>query len=315
MEEKISELQEIVKGLKSTPKRIDSRYFYDKRGDKIFQQIMAMPTYYLTRCEIEILTHHSKDILDAMDIGTDTVEIVELGAGDGSKTSIFLSELIRTKKEFVYKPVDVSENVLREITERMKLANVPTQPLQTTYTGAIEKMASGAANPRLVMFLGSNIGNMELDEARSFVRDLCEVMQKGDHLLIGLDMKKDPEIIKAAYDDPEGITSSFNLNMLLHLNREFGANFPVADFKHQADYDEKTGAARSFLICEKPFDLSFFGINERIHIQSKERISTEISQKYDDGLVAEVFGGCSFEQKGYWQDEKRHFRDYLFIKK
>jgi len=276
---------------------------------------MAMPTYYLTRCEMGVLTHHSKGILEAKDIGEDTLEIVELGAGDGSKTSIFLTELVRTKKEFVYKPVDVSENVLREITERMKLANVPTQPLQTTYTGAIEKRASGAGNPRLVMFLASNIGNMELDEARSFIQELCDVMQNGDYLLIGLDMKKDPELTTAAYDDPEGITSSFNLNMLLHLNREFGTNFPVADFKHQAEYDERSGAARSYLISENPVDLSFSGINEQDHLVSKERISTEISQKYDDQLVAEVFCSCSFEQKGYWQDEKGYFRDYLFVKK
>jgi len=197
----------------------------------------------------------------------------------------------------------------------MKSANVQTQPLRTTYTGAIEQMAAEEGNPKLVMFLGSNIGNMEIEQAGDFVQALSGVMRSGDHLLIGLDMKKDPKVIQEAYDDPDGITAWFNTNMLLHLNREFGTNFQVSAFSHLAKYDCDTGAARSYLVSKEPCQISFSGSDETARIAKGEYISTEISQKYDDKLVREIFGSGNLEEKAHWHDEADYFRDYLFVKR
>lgn len=310
-----SELEDIITGLRSKPKRIDSRYFYDSVGDKIFQRIMDMPGYYLTDCEREILELLSDEILNKVQGEADPLEVIELGAGDGSKTQLLFKALKKTNRPFVYRPVDVSQNALWEIAERMEDSGIPVDPMQMTYDRALENLSNTMGGQRLILFLGSNIGNMEVERSRAFILELTGVMSPGDYLLAGLDMKKAPHLIRAAYDDAEGVTASFNLNALRHLNREFGANFDLSGFEHEAEYDPESGSARSYLVSTMDQSIHFHDLEESIQLRKGERIAMEVSQKYDEALIGKIFNNGRLEAVQYWEDERSYFRDYLFVRK
>lgn len=306
--------QDVILGLGIDSKSLPSKYFYDEEGDRIFQQIMEMPEYYLTRAEFEILSNQKEQICDAMQAFTEPFNLIEFGAGDGLKTKLLLRYLIEGKADFTYFPVDISENILNELKEGLKnkFPELKVQPLNTDYFVAL-KIMKGFNNQRnITLFLGSNIGNFHLDEAAVFLGELSTNCTTGDMLLLGVDLKKDKNVITAAYDDPGGITAAFNLNLLKRMNRELGAEFKIDDFKHLTFYEENSGEMRSFLVSEKDQTVWIKDINLSIDFKKKERIHTEISRKYDFNELNFIAAKDGFEVIDYFVDSNNYFTDALW---
>jgi len=305
--------KDVSNGLEKKEKRLPSRYFYDEKGDQIFQQIMHMPEYYLTDCEYEIFSMQSAEIIKAVNF-KEEFDLIELGAGDGYKTKLFIKELLHSKVPFHYYPVDISENALRIIENNM-LSSFPElqiHPTQNDYFDALFEISKLSHKPKLVLFLGSNIGNLTIDESHSFLSKLNSVLNKGDKLLIGIDLKKNPKTILDAYDDPHGITKSFNLNLLDRINQELGANFNIPHFDHYPFYDPVSGTAKSFLVSLKNQEVFIEALDKSFHFDQYELVHTEISQKYSLDEIEALASATGFRINKPFLDCKHYFVDSLF---
>lgn len=301
-------------GLQSAEKHIPSKYFYDEEGDRIFQQIMDMPEYYLTRAEYEILAHQTKDICERMQAFSEPFNLIEFGAGDGLKTKLLLRFLLQNNASFTYYPVDISQNILNELEENLQkeLPDLNVEPLNTDYFGALKMMPKLNDRRNITLFLGSNIGNFHLAEAADFLKELSGNCKLGDMLLLGVDLKKDEKIITNAYDDPHGITAAFNLNLLKRMNRELGANFNATDFKHITYYDRESGEVLSFLVSLKNQKVHFDELSLTVDFEEGERIHTEISRKYDFQELDSIALKDGFEVIRHFVDSKNYFCDSLW---
>ncbi len=304
--------RDVLEGLTQTPKQLHSKYFYDEAGDKLFQQIMQMPEYYLTDCEFEILNTH-KSALQKM-IGTDRFDLVELGAGDGAKTKVLLRHFQEQELDFRYCPVDISEYILGELEASLKeeLPQLNCAPMQGDYFEMLEELHYRSKARKVVLFLGANIGNLRPKRAKSFLNRIGGNLEKGDLLLLGCDLKKDPQVILNAYNDPAGITAAFNLNILTRMNRELGADFRIEQFKHWETYNPVSGATRSFLVSLQDQDVYVEGINRRIHFKAWEPIEVELSQKYSPEEIEALAVATGFHPVRHFFDKDRYFVDSLW---
>lgn len=305
---------DVIAGLKTEKKSLPSKYFYDEEGDRIFQQIMEMPEYYLTRAEFEILSEQTHEICIKMHAFSEPFNLVEFGAGDGLKTKLLLKHLIAGNASFTYFPVDISENILDELKEDLEIEfpNLKVQPLHTDYFGALKKLSEFNDLRNITLFLGSNIGNFHLHEAASFLDELSKNCKSSDMMLLGVDLKKDPKIITAAYDDPKGITASFNLNLLKRMNRELGSDFNVEDFEHLTFYEDESGEILSFLVSKKDQSVRFGKLDLNVNFKKGERIHTEISRKYDFAELESIAMKDGFEVIQHFVDSKKYFCDTLW---
>lgn len=304
--------QDVLKGLSQYPKHLPSKYFYDEQGDKLFQDIMHMPSYYLMNCEHDIFEEHKAAILEA--IGYDAFQLLELGAGDGYKTKVLLEYFLEAKAAFQYKPIDISSNVLDELEQSLKQQwpALPVQPMAGDYFDMLHKVREEADVPKVVLCLGANIGNYPFERARDFLKAICQELNKGDKLLIGFDLKKDPEVILNAYDDPEGVTAAFNLNLLRRINRELGANFDLQAFRHWETYNPITGATKSYLVSKVEQHVFIKALNQSFHFDAWEAIDVELSQKYSLAEVEAVANAAGFEVEQHFTDRNRYFVDSLW---
>lgn len=305
---------EVIEGLKSTPKKISSKYFYDGEGSRIFKQIMGMPEYYLTRSETEIFETHKTDLAALFYKDSSSVDVVELGAGDGAKTRILIEALFTEKRNFRYIPIDISEDALVQLAGALKL-KFPTlnlEPRIGDYFQMIENLSREYPNRKVLMFLGSNLGNFDYRQSISFLSDLRRVLSEEDLFFIGLDLKKDPEIIRKAYNDPHGYTRNFNLNLLHRFNRELGADFDPDAFIHAPRYDPASGTASSFLVSLRDQKVYFRDIEETILFQEGESIHTEISQKYDLDTIKKMAEASGFKVARNFFDSKNYFVSSLW---
>lgn len=270
-------LKDTLTGLSSTPKTLSSRYFYDAIGDGIFQEIMQMEEYYLPACEMEIIQNKTQDI--AAEITSKKIDVIELGAGDGTKTVYFLKELMAAGKEITYIPLDISANVL-EINRKHISARLPELKIESIAGDYFETMKAlkERKNPKLILFMGSNIGNFKDEKAVDFLKLVKSYMTAGDALLVGADLKKNPKTILAAYNDKAGVTKRFNLNLLTRMNRELGANFAVEHFDHYAFYDPASGTSFSYIVSLEKQTVNI--TDTVVHFEKNECIHTEVSQKY-----------------------------------
>lgn len=303
-----------LKGLSAKPKYIPSKYFYDDTGSKIFQEIMKMPEYYLTNCEYEIFNTYKGELFQYIKSGTLSFDIIELGAGDGYKTELLLNHFIAKDIHFKYLPVDISEKAVKELT--LKLVNhIPELTVQGKvgdYFDMIDEIKLYDKNKKIILFLGSNIGNFDHAEAQLFLKNLAGRMNSGDQLLVGFDLKKDPDIILNAYNDKKGITARFNLNLLERLNRELGANFNMEQFMHAPHYDADKGMAISHIISKKDQDVYFKEFDSFVHFNEWEAIQTEISQKYTRKLIIQLAESAGLVPVHFFFDSKKYFTDVLF---
>lgn len=277
--------KEVSQGLTDKPKHLSSMYFYDKKGDKLFQDIMAMPTYYLTDSEYEILESNKEEISNLF-TGFGSFDLIELGAGDGKKTKILLKEFSDKKIDFTYVPIDISDNALNQLQNSIEkeLPEVQVQPFQGTYFEALKEI-NNRENRKIILFLGSNIGNLEHEQAVVFMNKIQKLMQPEDLLFMGFDQKKNPQTILDAYNDKEGVTAAFNKNVLARINTELNANFDLEQFLHWEVYDPETGTAKSYLVSKIEQTVQIENLDLTVDFKQWETIHTEISQKYDYEII------------------------------
>ncbi len=307
--------RDVLSGLRQEPKRLSSKYFYDDKGSDLFRQIMRMESYYLTDAEHEIFTQQGSALVDACSPDGTPFRLVEFGAGDGLKTKVLLRHLVNKGLEVTYTPIDISAAALDALVKELaeEFPQVGLEPLEGDYFEALDQLiAAGDTQRKVVLFLGSNIGNFNHSHAREFLEAVREHLGPGDRLIMGMDLMKDPELILAAYDDPEGITREFNLNLLDRMNRELGANFDRSLWKHYATYDPVTGATKSYLIAVKAQTVKFSALEAEVAFQAWEPIWMELSQKYHPqqiALLAEETGFCHLHGL---IDSQRRFMDAIW---
>jgi len=274
---------DVVAGLSTTSKHISSKYFYDANGDAIFQRIMKAPEYYLTNAENEILRDQAEEILAAITGDAVAFEIIELGAGDGTKTMHLLRKALDMGKEPTYRPVDISQNILNELGEglKFKLPALAFKGIQGESFGVFDGDTLRSDAQKCILFLGSNIGNLSNELAVDLLGRMANSLDSEDRLFVGFDLKKDPEVIRAAYNDANGATRDFNLNLLHRINTELGGNIAVDKFVHTPIYNPHSGQALSYLVATEDMNITLRGVDEVFSLRAWEAIHLEISQKYD----------------------------------
>src|SRR5438477_5473429 len=245
--------EDVLRGLSSTPKSLSSKYFYDDEGTRLFQEIMKLPEYYLTGAELEIFRAQTDAIFTSFANGDKAFDVIELGACDGTKTAVLIYYFLRQNSDISYSPIDISQEALdalsAKFTSEFPLLRIDAR--NGDYFRILKSLKNAAARRKILLFLGSNIGNFSRVQSVEFFRHLREVMNADDLLFIGFDLQKDPHVIQKAYDDGAGVTAAFNLNLLKRINSELGANFDLDKFTHYAVYRPVECAARSFLISRE----------------------------------------------------------------
>jgi dimethylhistidine N-methyltransferase len=301
-------------GLSADPKYLSSRYFYDANGDALFREIMHLEEYYLTDCEHEIFNNHKADLLDRFSGPCDQFHLIEFGAGDASKTKLLISHFLEEGARFEYHPIDISGDVLELIQADLgsSFPSLDLIPINLEYFEAVDEISKRDTCKKVILFLGSNIGNFTHEAARSFFRRLSAQLQKGDQLLVGFDLKKDPHTILKAYNDSKGITSAFNLNLLKRINREMDADFNPEAFYHYPVYDPAQGAARSYLISTEDQKVTIPSIPMKVEFREGEEVLMEISQKYDGRMINSYARDAGFRVIGNYYDRRKYFVNSLW---
>lgn len=305
--------RDVADGLSQKQKHLSSRYFYDGKGSQLFQQIMDLPEYYLTRSEFEVLTANQEAMAQHF-AREGFFHMIDLGAGDALKTKILLRQLAKQKSSFDYVPVDISGDAMRQLNESLheELPSVNVQAVVGEYFTALQWLQEHKSERKVVLFLGSNIGNFETHESIEFLSTVRSYLGAGDKLLMGVDLRKDPDTVLKAYDDPAGITAEFNLNLLHRINRELGGDFKVDQFQHYAMYNPQEGVMRSFLISLKEQDVNIRATAQTFHFDAWEAVHTENSHKYTIEQVKELGQQCGFLVETVFFDSRKGFADVLF---
>ena len=306
-------LQDVLKGLQSSPKYLQSKYFYDKKGDELFQMIMECEEYYLTNCEMEIFSTQTARLADIIINQHNNFDVVELGPGDAVKSLYLLKELVNKDAIVTYFPVDISNNIIDLLQKKIpkQLPQLNIHGLNGEYLSMLTSAKNISDKIKLVLFLGSNIGNIPKEEVTEFCRQLRSQLSIGDMILIGIDLKKNPKQIRVAYDDSKGYTREFNLNLLRRINRELKGNFIIENFEHYATYDPITGACRSFLVSLKDQQV-IIEKNEAINFLKNETVFMEISQKYTIEETDEIASRSGFEPVAHFFDSNKWFTDVIW---
>lgn len=288
-------------------------YLYDDEGSRIFQQIMELPEYYPTRTEFDLLTTHRAAIATALrPAAAAPFYLIELGAGDGLKTKILLRYLLETGADFTYVPVDISPAALDGLAAGLQ-TELPALRVETVVADYADALHLMAARPgrKVVLFVGSNIGNFFPDERQQFLRRLAKPLTPDDRLLIGFDLQKDPRLIRAAYDDAQGVTAAFNLNLLARFNRELGADFDLAHWQHFTDYEPIEGVIRSFLVSTRAQSVRVEALDRSFDFAAWEMIHTENSYKFTRPQITALATDAGLAVAGFFTDEQDYFADVI----
>ncbi len=304
--------KDVIAGLQASPKHLQSKYFYDATGDKLFQQIMDCPEYYPTNCELEIFTQQTREICASVIADGSPFDLIELGAGDATKSTHMLRYLLQQKAKFTYMPIDISANTITYLNAALPAAlpGLEINGLNGDYFDMLKKAAQLSDRRKVVLFLGSNVGNMPVAEAEAFCRELRSHLSTGDRVLIGVDLKKNPKTILAAYNDKQGITRQFNLNLLTRMNRELNADFDLDQFEHYPAYDPATGSCNSYLISLQQQEVHIG--DTTIHFEQDEYIFMEVSQKYSLKDVKALGTEAGFETTACFTDSRHWFTDAIW---
>ncbi len=313
--------------LASENKRLNPKYLYDHIGSQLFEQICVQPEYYLTRTEASLLKRHAPLITNL--VGSD-IRIIELGSGSSSKTALLLRYLSSQKKRIIYFPIDISISILMESTRRLKsqFPNASIIAIRSDYGTGVDRAAAkcmatdgvggkkktnksnnnnGNQYSKLILFLGSSIGNFEPMAARNFLRSIREKLHTNDFLLVGFDLQKDESVLTAAYNDKAGITAKFNLNLLARINRELGGNFELEKFKHYAFYNREQHRIEMHLVSNTDQQVYIEALGKNFSFEKGDSIHTENSYKYSLDQIAALAKDSGFRIKKEFTDEKRWF--------
>ncbi len=299
---------EVVAGLAQPQKALNPKYFYDERGSELFEAICAAPEYYPTRIELQMMGAHGHEM--ARRAGSDCV-LIEYGSGSGRKTR----ELIARVKPAVYVPIDIAgaqlETAARELAARFPAVRIIA--VCADYSRALElpEIARFDSNRRLIYFPGSTIGNFTVTEATQFLRQACRLARPGGAMLVGVDLKKDEATLHAAYNDAQGVTAAFNLNLLARINRELGANFDLSAFRHRAFYNDAAGRVEMHLVSLKNQEVRFG--QHAFVFRAEETIHTENSYKYSIAEFQDLARSAGFESEQCWVDPQRLFAIHYLV--
>jgi len=306
--------EDVLAGLSSTPRSLSSKYFYDDEGSRLFQEIMRLPEYYLTGCEFDIFSTQTDAIYRAFADGDGRFDLIELGAGDGTKTAVLVEHFLQQGADITYSPIDISQEALDALTAKFN-AEFPALKMSARngdYFQILDSLRIGDGRRKVLLFLGSNIGNFSREQSVAFFRSLRGVMSNDDLLFIGFDLQKDPHVIANAYDDPAGVTARFNLNLLTRINRELGGNFDLDKFTHYANYRPIEGSARSYLVSRERQTVRIDALGREFEFDQWEAVFMEISQKYSLRMIEDLAGESGFEIKQNFFDSRNYYCDSLW---
>ena len=298
-------LAEVLEGLRQYPRRVSPKFFYDERGSELFTEITRLPEYYLTRTETTLLRDHAAEISEL--VGHDVL-LIEYGSGSSEKIRILLEQL----KPAIYAPLDISGEYLAQAAEALG-REYPWLEVHATcidFTGEFE-LPFDSHRRRVSFFPGSSIGNFERDAAASFLGRIRQLVGEEGGLLIGVDLKKEEAILNAAYNDSQGVTAAFNLNMLAHLNREHGADFDLEAFRHHAGYNVELGCIQMFLVSQYNQTVNIAG--ETFTFAEDEAIHTENSHKYTVDEMCDMAHSSGFGVEQIWQDPAGFFGVFYLV--
>ena len=297
--------EDVVKGLSQVPKTLPPRYFYDDQGSELFEQICGLPEYYPTRTEASILQQSAAEIAQM----TGPCELVELGSGSSTKTRILLDAYGALGYPLHYLPIDVSAGILEESALQL-LKSYPTLQVHgvvSTFDLALEKLAPSPLPTRMLCFLGSTLGNLNPEECDQFFTQTGDALDKGAYFLLGVDLQKPKAIVEAAYNDSQGVTAAFNLNVLRHLNRKFGGNFDLAQFKHVAFYNQSLQQIEMHLESLVDQVAYLEALDLRVTFEARETILTEISRKFNVESIQEELAAKGLVPIQTWTDPNGWF--------
>ncbi|MFK8184959.1 MAG: L-histidine N(alpha)-methyltransferase [Phormidesmis sp.] len=278
--------QDVVEGLSAHPREISPKYFYDATGSQLFEQICELPEYYLTRTETAVLKASAKAIARA----TGPCELIELGSGSATKTRILFDAYQQENHPLHYVPVDVSDTMLTQSAQKL-LTDYPqmtVQAIASTYEPALAHLPAQQLPKRMITFIGSSIGNLQPQACDRFIARIAQSLSAGDYFLLGIDLQKETTILEAAYNDTQGITAAFNLNMLRHLNQQFDANFQLEQFFHIAKYNTQSHQIEMYLESLIEQSVTLKTLNFTILLEKGEQILTEISRKFSISSMSET---------------------------
>jgi dimethylhistidine N-methyltransferase len=301
---------DIASGLMSLPRTLPCRYFYDSRGSDLFEIITSLPEYYPTRTEASILEARADELVEI----TGPCELVELGAGSSRKTRLLIDAYLQKGRTVHFRPVDVSESALAETAQILtaRYEELSIEALLGTYEQGFAALGHPREGRRMMIFLGSTIGNFDEDETHAFLNHAANASRIGDYFLIGFDRVKDKAVIEAAYNDSQGVTAAFNYNLLRHVNRRFGANFDLGGFVHEAPFVAEKSQIEMRLVSRQLQRARVPEIDVDIRIAKGEFIRTEISRKFEPADIIGPAERAGFALVEEWSDPQQWFTVALF---
>ena len=297
--------EEISFSLNQNLKFIDPKFFYDVQGSKLFEEICLLPEYYPTRTEITILQNMKNDLPSFID---DDFRLVEFGSGSSVKTRLIFDVFTKLQDKLEYFPIDVSE-ILAESSEQLlkDYEKLHITGIIDTYEGGLEFLKTYDEKKNLIIFLGSSFGNFSVNAGYAFLEKIYSAMKSDDLFLIGLDLVKDSQILESAYNDSQGITAQFNLNVLSRINDELDADFNLSNFKHYALYNEKDQRIEMYLKSLTNQSIMISKSNLSLHLKKDELIHTEYSRKFRLSEINELLVSVGFKIKNMWLDDDKNF--------
>jgi L-histidine Nalpha-methyltransferase len=298
----------VYEGLLSRPKWLPSWLFYDSAGSRLFDEITRIPEYYVTRTERAILESCASEIVSRA-AGGNALRLVELGAGSAEKTRLLLSAAVQRQDTVFYEPVDVSASALIEAQMRIEeeIPGVLVCPRVADYTHELDLDSTLPTERRLVLYIGSSIGNFEPGESLLLLERVRAALDPGDGLLLGVDLVKEQSVLQAAYDDQAGVTAAFNRNLLVRLNRELDADFNPESFAHRAIWNAEKSRMEMHLVSETKQTVWLPAIDLRVEFAAGESIHTENSYKYRPGDAEALVARAGFAPEATWTDERGWF--------
>lgn len=285
--------EEVLEGLNRQKKHISSKYFYDEKGSQLYTAITHHADYYLTNSDLYILNQYKEELSQRI---PKDFNLIELGPGEGIKARLLIEQFLRNKHRFTYFTIDISPKYLQQIVQQFnaELPHLAVTALNSDYFRGIRWLTERSRKPNLLLFLGSSIGNFNLEDTHYFLHGLWHDLHDGDYCLIGFDLRKNIDVLLKAYNDSSGLTKQFNLNLLSRINHELGGHFDLQLFEHYGTYNVYKGAMESYLIslCEQ--NITIEALNQAFHFDAYEPLHLEVSYKYTLRQIEDYAQGNGF---------------------
>ena len=304
--------RDVREGLTAYPKQLSCCYFYDNEGSFLFEEICDLPEYYLTRAEREILEGHAAELV--LRFPTHPA-LVELGSGNAAKTRLLIEAFLKRHGTLRYVPIDICGTVLEESSRQLlhDYPGVEILAIAAEYREGLRHLEQAVAGPRLILWLGSNVGNFDRPAAAQFLQTIRAAMTVADALLIGIDLRKDRAVLERAYADSQGVTADFNLNLLVRINRELGGHFRLDAFEHRAVYNEGAGRIEMYVVSKQDQRVRIDNLDLEVSLANGEAIHTENSYKYSLSEIESLATVAGFRIASQWFDAQRRFSVSLFV--